>query len=376
MLRVAAVAATLALGLAGCSSGSTGDRSAQEIAESDTLSVIATTTQLADFAREIGGDDVTVTALLPAGGSAHHFDPSPKDLLALGAADVLVVNGAGLEGFIDSAVDASGFSGNTVTAADGIDLDSAMEVMAHDEEAGHDGHNHEHPGEHDIADTDASANAHDAVEHADHEGHDHGPLNPHLWTSPRYAAQMAAEVARGLVAADPENAEHYERRAAAYEAKLSVLDAWAAEQFARVPEAERVLVSGHNSLSYFLHDYDIEFVGAIMPSFEDNAEPSAAEIDDLVAAIRQHRVQAIFVESSMSSKLAAAIARESGVRLVGAHGSGADGTGEDTLYADTLGAAGSGAETYIAATVHNTKLILDAWGYPADEPPASIGAGA
>lgn len=356
-----AASLSLTLSLAACSSGQTdgGDATAH-----DTLSVIATTTQLADFAREVGGSDVTVSSLLPAGGSAHHFDPSPRDLLALGTADVLIVNGAGLEGFIDSAVDASGFSGEIVTAADGIDLEAAAEATAAeaDDHAGHD-----HANDHDHADHDHADHDHaHADDSGDHAGHDHGPVNPHLWTSPSYAALMAAEVARGLSAADPAHAAAYAERAAAYGERLEALDAWVHEQFDRVPRAERVLVSGHDSLSYFLHDYDITFVGAIMPSFEDNAEPSAAEIDALVAAIQTHGVPAIFVESSMSPKLAAAIARESGVRLVDA----------DSLYADTLGIAGSGADTYIDATVHNTTLILQAWGYPVEEPPASVGAGA
>ena len=121
-----------------------------------------------------------------------------------------------------------------------------------------------------------------------------------------------------------------------------------------------MLVTGHDSLSYYLHDYDIAFAGSILPSFEDNAEPSATEIDALVARIKQLGVPAIFVESSMSPKLARTIAREAGVQVIDA----------ESLYADALGPAGSGADTYLDATAHNTRVILEAWGVDPDPLPA------
>lgn len=358
------VALLLSIGLAGCSSSTQASTSTGE--GQAALNIVASTTQLADFAREVGGSDVTVTGLLPTGGSAHHFDPSPKDLLSLSNADVLIVNGAGLETFVDAAVEASGFSGTVITAADGIDLDALAdeahehESSAHDHDHDHDTELHDHDHDHD----------HEAESEAgSHDGHDHGPVNPHLWTAPRLAAQMVAEVAHGLEAADPEHAERYAQRAADYRQRLSELDGWVADQFAKVPESERVLVSSHNSLSYYLDDYGITFAGAIMPGFEDNAEPSAKDIDALVSEIKRLGVQAIFVESSMSPKLAVTIAREADVRVVGD-----DPNGAESLFADGLGAPGSGAETYIDATVHNTRLIVEAWGYQVDSAPEGLGA--
>lgn len=376
-LAIPALAAVLAL--SACSP-------AAEAPSAGTLNVVTTTTQLADFAHQIGGDDISLTSLLAAGASAHHFDPSPKELVALSQADVLIVNGAELEGFIDSAIEASGFAGELVTAADGIDLAEAKEITAegeHEVEAGG-GEAAEHEHEHDHADHDHAehgseghdhaadeAAGHEHAEdvsaghddHAEHD-HDHGDVNPHLWTSPRYASAMAGEVARGLAKADPEHAADYQERSSAYETELAELDAWVGAQFERVPAADRVLVSGHDSLRYYLHDYGIAYAGAIMPSFEDNAEPSAAELDALTAKITERGVRAIFVESSMSPKLAQTIAREAGITVVDS----------EALYADSLGPAGSGAETYVAATVHNTQVILEAWGHTPDAVPQGLGA--
>lgn len=359
---LAALAATT-LVLAGCSSAGGDDSTGGGAAGSgDALRVVATTTQLADFAAIVGGDDIELTGLLSLGASAHHFDPTPADLLALGSADVLIINGAGLETFIDSAVEASGFDGLLIEAGEGVDLVLAGEITrealdasehthddhAHDE-ADHDHADHDHAdaADHDHAEDDHAEHAHD------HGDHDHGDLNPHLWTSPRFAADMVHEIAEGLGEADPPHATQYDERAHAYMAQLAALDEWIGAQFAAVPADERVLVSGHDSLRYYLHDYGIAFAGSILPSFEDNAEPSAAEIEALVSAIAERGVQAIFVESSMSPKLAETVGREAGVTVVS----------ESALYADSLGAAGSGAENYIDATVHNTTTILEAWGY-------------
>lgn len=357
-----ALAAGAALTLTACSGAS----SATEGASSGALKVVATTTQLTDFASVVGGDDIELTGLFHAGTSAHHFDPSPADLLALGQADVLIVNGAGLETFVDSAVEASGFDGMVITASDGIDEALAKEITAESGES----HDHEH--EHAEADadhaeseehTEAEGDAHTEEAHTEEaHDHDHGDLNPHIWTSPRFAEGMVTEIAAGLASADTAHATDYTERADAYVAQLQDLDAWITAQFERVPEADRVLVSGHDSLGYYLHDYGIEFAGSILPSFEDNAEPSAADIDALVQQIKDRGVKAIFVESSMSPKLARTIAKEAGITVVDA----------ESLYADSLGVTDSGADTYLDATIHNTKLILQSWGVEADDLPDTL----
>lgn len=349
----ALVAATaLALGLSSC---------AAPAAESDDgLRVVATTTQLADFAATIGGERISLTALMEPGGSAHHFDPTPAELLEIGRADVLVINGAGLETFLDDAIEASGFDGTVIDASEGLDLDELAhaggEADGHShagEEAGHEHADDEHSHADEGADHEHADEAdHEHPEETGHEGHDHGPVNPHLWTSPKNAKGMVAEVAAGLASVDPKDAELFRENAAAYATQLDALDGWITENFAQVPETKRQFVSGHNALAYYLHDYGITFVGSLLPSFEDNAEPSAAEMDDLIAKIRAQGVTAIFVESSMSPKLAEAIGRDAGITVLS----------DRALYADSLGAAGSGADTYLGATIENTRVLLEAWG--------------
>lgn len=368
-LTALALGSAAVLALASCSGPASGGDGGE-----GALKVVATTTQLTDFASQVGGDDIELTGLLAPGGSAHHFDPTPADLLALGEADVLIVNGAGLDEFVDSAIEASGFDGTVIDASDGVDLAEAKEITLEGAEgtagAGHDHADEDHAAEHDHAE-EGHADEHDhghadeaqAEEgHEDEHDHDHGDLNPHLWTSPRLAQGMVHEIAHGLGEADPANAEAFEERAHEYMDRLAVLDEWVAAQFERIPADERVLVTGHDSLRYYLHDYGIAFAGSLLPSFEDNAEPSAAEIDALVDSIKASGVKAIFVESSLSPKLAQTVAQEAGVTVVDA----------ESLFVDSLGAEGSGAETYIDATVHNTRVILEAWGATPDPLPGEL----
>lgn len=291
------------------------------------LNVVATTTQVGDFAREVGGTSIHLTTLLSPGASAHAFEPTQADMVALAQADVLVINGLGLESFVDDAVATSGFAGTIVDASAGMQLDAEAGSSASTESANAD---HEHESE-----------------------HEHGGVNPHIWTSPLMAAEMVDTIAAGLGQADPAQKATFSKNAEAYDSKLALVDAWIAENIAQVPQSERLFVSGHNSLAYYLDEYGIQFVGSLLPSFEDNAEPSVAEITTLIDTINALGVKAIFIESSMNPKTAERIAAQTGAALID----------HDVLYADSLGAAGSGAETYIAATIHNTKTIVTAWGY-------------
>ena len=145
--------------------------------------------------------------------------------------------------------------------------------------------------------------------------------------------------------------------------KLAALDEWIHTNVEQVPGAQRLLVTNHDAFTYFLDAYDITFVGSVIPSFDDNAEPSAADIDELVAKIRETGVQAVFSEASISAKAAEAIARDAGVTVY---------SGDDALYGDSLGPDGSDGETYLGSQVHNVRLILESWGVEPSPLPALL----
>ncbi|GAA2226055.1 metal ABC transporter substrate-binding protein [Herbiconiux moechotypicola] len=343
-----------ALALTGCATGAASTDAGATAAAGSTLKVVATTTQVADFTREVAGDAADVTQLIQPNQSAHSYDPSAADLSALASADVLVINGAGLEEWLDDAISASGFAGVTIDASTGIELS--------DDEAGDD-HDHaedEHADDH--ADEDHSDEA--ESEHTDEaDDHAHEAGNPHIWTDPALASRMVATIADGLEQADPAAAADFATNATAYEAKLTELDAWIRENVDTVPEAERLLVSNHDAFTYFVDAYDITYVGSVIPSFDDNAEPSAAQIDELVAAIKATGVKAVFSEASISPRAADTIASEAGVKVY---------SGDEALYGDSLGPAGSDGASYIDSQVHNATVILESWGVTPSALPADL----
>ena len=314
-------------------------------------SIVATTTQVGDFTRELVGDTADVTQLINPGQSAHGFDPSAAQLVALAEADALVVNGAGLESWLDDAVAASGFDGVMIDASTGIELfgtdDHADE--AHADEAHADDHAEHSSDEHD--------------DHDDHAGHDHGDGNPHIWTDPHLAEQMVENIGAGLATVPGLETDTIAANEAAYLDELAAIDEWIHENVERVPAEQRLLVTNHDAFTYFLEAYDITFVGSVIPSFDDNAEPSAADIDELVAKIRATGVQAVFSEASISAKAAETIARDADVKVY---------AGDDALYGDSLGPDGSDGATYLGSQEHNVRLILESWGVEPSPLPALL----
>jgi zinc/manganese transport system substrate-binding protein/manganese/iron transport system substrate-binding protein len=242
-----------------------------------------------------------------------------------------------LETFLDAAIETSGFSGTVVDASEHLTseglLGEVVEEMPAKEE-----------------------------DHADEHDHAHADGNPHIWTSPVLAAEMVHSIAEGLADVDPERADIFESNAEAYELQLAALNEWILENMAQVPESERLFVSGHNGLEYYLDQYGITYIGSVLPSFEDNAEPSVTEINQLVADMKAAGVKAIFVESSINPKVAAIIAEQTGAELIS----------DNVIYVDSLGASGTGAETYIDATIQNTQTLLNAWGYETTPLPAEL----
>ncbi|MFF2272682.1 metal ABC transporter substrate-binding protein [Agromyces sp. NPDC058136] len=355
LIGAGAAATVGVLALAGCAGPAASS-------ESTGPQIVATTTQVGDFTRELLGGDAELTQLLSPGQSAHSFDPSAAQLLALSNADALVVNGGGLESWLDDAIDASGFDGVLIDASTGIEM-FGTDDHDHDEAEATE-HEHADEASDDAAD-DEHEHAHDEAEadDTDHAGHDHGDGNPHIWTDPELAEDMVENIADGLETVDGIDTVQLEANETAYLAKLDALDAWIEENVEQVPAADRLLVTNHDAFTYFVDAYDVTFVGSIIPSFDDNAEPSAAEIDALVAKIEATGVQAVFSEASISAKAAETIAAESGVAVY---------SGPDALYGDSLGAAGSGGETYLGSQIHNARLILESWGVTPTALPALL----
>jgi ABC-type Zn uptake system ZnuABC Zn-binding protein ZnuA/ABC-type Mn2+/Zn2+ transport system permease subunit len=294
-----AVAALVAIGalLAGC--GSSGSGSGQ-------LRVVATTTQIGDFVREVGGNAVSVDQILQPNTDPHEYEPRPSDVTGAVEAKLVFANGDEMDSWVDKIVSDSG------SDADIVDLGAIVPERRPGESSG------------------AEASRYD----------------PHWWHDPRNAEAAVAAIERRLAAADPSHRREFQRNARAYLAKLRRLDAGIAQCMSKVPIARRKLVTDHDAFGYFADRYGIEVVGAVIPSQTTQAQPSAKDLSALAKLIEREHVKAIFPESSLSPKVAEAIASQTGA------------SSSYTLYGDTLGPEGSSGATYLTMEAANANAMV------------------
>jgi ABC-type Zn uptake system ZnuABC Zn-binding protein ZnuA len=288
------------LAIAGC--GSSGS-------DSGKVAVVATTTQIGDFVRQVGGDNVDVTQILAANTDPHDYEPRPDDVTDTADAKVVFENGDELDAWMDKVIDDSGSDAKVVN------LGASLPVKL--------------PGE--------SA------------GPEASQYDPHWWHDPRNVQAAVRDIASFLSAVDPAHRAAFHANAAAYRAKLRALDSGIAKCMDSVPAADRKLVTDHDAFNYFANRYGIQVVGAVIPSQTTQAQPNAQDLSNLAQLVRKEGVKAIFPESSLSPKLAEAIASQTGAQV-----------GEE-LYGDTLGPEGSSGNTYLKMEASNAEAMFKAF---------------
>ena len=180
----------------------------------------------------------------------------------------------------------------------------------------------------------------------EHAGHGHGVEDPHFWFDPLRVKLAVNDIAARLSVLDPSRGDTYRANASAYNVKLDELHEWTEAQTSTVPEENRLLVTSHDSFGYFAELYHFEVVGVVL-SITTDVEPSAGDLADLVEEVKEEGVPAVFGETTVSERLAQAVASESGAELV-------------RLYSGSLGPEGSGAATYIEMVRTNVGRIVEA----------------
>lgn len=303
---IAALLVLCLLFLAACSAPP-GESSATTVR----LKVVATTTLVGDIVKNIGGDTIDLSVLLPLGTDPHNFEPSPKDIALVSDADVIFTNGAGLESFMSRLLENAGSKAPVISLSDGLELIPAAEVEGH-----------------------AGAN-------------DPGTSDPHVWMDPNNVQHWVDRTEQALSDADPKNAATYKSNAQAYRQALSDLDSWISQQVDQVPQANRKIVSDHVVFGYFAKRYGFEQVGAVIPSVSTLAAPSAQELADLEDVIKNLGVKAIFVESTVNPALSQRVASDTNTQLV-------------PFFSDSLSAAGGPAATYLDFMHANVTAITQA----------------
>ena len=262
------------------------------------LPVVATFSILADFARNVGGERIEVTALVGPNGDTHVYQPKPADAQKLGAARLILVNGLGLEGWIDRLIKASGAKAPVIVATKGI----SPQEMREDGRIGTD---------------------------------------PHAWQSIANAKIYVTNIRDGLIAVDPEGAAIYRTNAESYLAKLDALESEVKEEVAKIPPAQREIITTHDAFGYFGTAYGFRFIAPEGISTE--TEASARDVAKIIRQIKSQKIPAVFLENVTDPRLVRNIASESGVKIGG------------TLYSDALSPPDGPAATYIDMMRNNIK---------------------
>ena len=267
------------------------------------IEVVASFTVIADMVRQVGGDLVHVTTLVGPNGDPHAFEPSPDDARLLKAANLVIVSGLGLEGWMERLITASGYQGRVLVASDGVST-------LHMEEGGKE-----------ITD-------------------------PHAWNSAANGSIYVSNIVRALVAADPDNASAYRTNGDRYTGQLKELDRYAREQIASITPSRRKVLTTHDAFGYFAAAYGVTFLSPL--GFSTESEASAKDVAKLIRQIKAEHVRAYFFENSNDPRLVKQIANATGAQPGG------------VLYVEALSLPDGPAPTYISMFRRNVDELVSA----------------
>ncbi len=275
--------------------------------------VVASTTQIADFARQIVGDRMVVKSILAPGADPHTYQPTPDDVQVVLGADLCLENGMHLEGKSWMATLAKDANKPLVTTTEGmrpLKIDQGGKTV----------------------------------------------LDPHAWFSPRNVAVYVNNITRAFKQFDPENAYEYQARAKLFLQQLRILDAWVREQVKLIPPQRRILVTTHDAFNYFCNEYKFNennnYLSIAPVGWSTGAELGAGMTPErrrmVVQSIKESAAPAIFVETTINPKQIREIAKETNVKIGG------------YLYSDSMGPENSAGETYVGMMRENVLLIVNA----------------
>lgn len=266
------------------------------------LKVLATTTMIGDMARNIAGGKLVVESILPSGGDPHTYEPTPADAQKVAMADIVLVNGLTLEGWMKKLIDNSGTKALIITVTEGVE---ALKSDVHE-----------------------------------------GATDPHAWMTAYNGIIYSQNILNAFQKIDPSNKESYQKNFLSYKASLESLDNYIKTAIQQIPEHQRILITSHDAFHYFGLRYGLK-LESVMGTSTD-ADVQTSDIIRLVKTLKQSRIPAIFIESTINPKLLKQLAKDNHVIIGG------------NLFADSLGDENSGASTYLDMLKHNADIISQA----------------
>lgn len=281
----------------GCSKGAETKDAGKDTENKEGLRVYASVYPMYDFAKKIAGDKLDVEMVMPQGTEPHGWEPDTKAIKNLESADLFIYNGAGLESWTDKVIDSlSNKDLKVVEASEGVDLIKSShdhEDEDHDHQGAEENHNHNHE---------------DHEEDHEHEGHNHGPMDPHVWISPKNAKIEMENIKNALVELDKENADYYESNYQKYAKMLDELDAKYSEKLSPLPN--KTIVVSHEAYGYLCKDYNLTQIG--IKGVNAETEPDAKKMAEIINYVKENKITTIFTEELIDPKVSKIIADETG----------------------------------------------------------------
>ena len=314
------VAIGIAVSLIGCSS------SDRHIARAQSKpKVVASHNVICDLVETIASDTVDLTCLIKANQDPHTYSPTPSQLKAMESAQLVLYGGYQLEPKIAKLLEATDEKIPKIALYEQVVTEPIMSEHEHTlEEA-----EHEH-----------------TLEEAQTKTQSELEPDPHVWHSIENTVAMVEFLRSILLQLNPQQAEVYLTNSTALTEQLWQLEAWIKEEIATIPQGQRVLVTTHDSLNYYVRSYNLDDYQTLQ-GLSTEASPTASEVKELVEKIQQTKVPTIFVESTKSDRVISNVARAANVKL-----------SESELYVDGLGSA----ENYTEMMSHNTCAIVNGLG--------------
>ncbi len=293
------------------------DLKAAQLQDGSLLQVVATTSIVADVVANVGGEAINLNSIIPRMTDPHGYQLTPGDLRMLHDADVVFINGLGLEEALEQTLAQLPEDIPILSLSGGIQLRELTSER-----------------------TDTNAD-HETEAHTD------AGVDPHVWFDPLNIYVWTDNAAQALGALDPANAATFRTNSDAFHDRLEDLHTWILTQLGEIPLADRILVTDHLLMGYFAQRYDFEILNALLPAYSSAASPSAQELADLQDSIRQSGVKVIFIGINSNRQIAVQMAQDTSVAVV-------------PLYTGSLGALDGPASTYLTFMQYNVRAIVNA----------------
>jgi zinc/manganese transport system substrate-binding protein len=270
------------------------------------LKIVASFSVLGDMVQTIARDHADVTTLVGPDGDAHTFEPSPADAKTIAGADLIFVNGLGLERWMEGLANSADYKGPLVAASEGVTPRTMVEA----------------------------------------EEGNQTVTDPHAWQDLKNGVIYTRNIVAALSKADPNDAADFEAAGKNYADTLRALDGDVRQMIGTVPPSKRRVITSHDAFGYFGGAYGVEFLAPEGLSTE--SEASAGDVAKLVAQIRREGIKALFVENVTDPRMIEMISKETGVKLGGA------------LYSDALSPPNGPAPHYVDMFRNNVPKLVAA----------------